>query len=288
MKKILLSVLILCVLIGCEEKIDKDVFEEEIFKNEAEVLELKEEINALRLSNDNMKLENEKMQVQIEKIELQNNEMNEQIEDYSDIIDKLFNSAELYSVDHKDLDKMLVFVPEGWQLSTYSNGDIALDKGKLNHDEFEDVALIIEHADSGDRELLILLGDENEMYNLAYQCKNAVLNLYAGGGFGNPLMNLTIEDHELNLNFFGGGFGRFFMDFKFAFLDNDLVLIYEKTGYHTPVENDVLIEYIEIDYLKGTLIKEVIVDNMLVKNSRQVQSNELIVIDDFEASVKLQ
>jgi hypothetical protein len=82
---------------------------------------------------------------------------------------------------------------------------ISIASGNLNLDEFKDVILVLRKnteettsnmdGDKPDkRPLLILLGQKEASYKLAYKNENAVLCIDCGGVFGDPFTGITIKN----------------------------------------------------------------------------------------------
>ncbi|RZK91516.1 MAG: hypothetical protein EOO98_05690, partial [Pedobacter sp.] len=96
--------------------------------------------------------------------------------------------------------------------------------GDLNHDNIQDMALILEHNLAinerrayGDNEteiikefqkprvLAVYFKDSKGKYTLALQNNNFILRANEGGEMGEPLKSLKIANNSLHLGFEGGG-----------------------------------------------------------------------------------
>ncbi|TDW52200.1 hypothetical protein EV144_101888 [Flavobacterium sp. 270] len=132
--------------------------------------------------------ETEKPESKPEQIEIKKETVN------SDSIKKhdTFNEAIAVAADN-----LKTFIPKDYEA-------INVAKGDLNLDEFNDVILVLRKSTEettsnynenkpDKRPLLILLGQKNNTYKLAFKNDNAVYCIDCGGVFGDPFTGISIK-----------------------------------------------------------------------------------------------
>ncbi|MCD0473965.1 hypothetical protein LPB87_06100 [Flavobacterium sp. EDS] len=101
------------------------------------------------------------------------------------------------SIDSLDQD-LKVFVPKGYSV-------ISIESGDLNLDEYTDAILVLRKTSEEStsnyaenkpdkRPMLLLIGQRDGTYKLAYQNNNAVYCIDCGGLFGDPFTGITIKN----------------------------------------------------------------------------------------------
>lgn len=101
------------------------------------------------------------------------------------------------SIDSLDQD-LKAFVPKGYSV-------ISIESGDLNLDEYTDAILVLRKTSEEStsnyaenkpdkRPMLILIGQKDGTYTLAYENNNAVYCIDCGGLFGDPFTGITIKD----------------------------------------------------------------------------------------------
>jgi hypothetical protein len=101
------------------------------------------------------------------------------------------------SIDSLD-QELKAFVPKDYSI-------ISIESGNLNLDEYTDAILVLRKTSEAStsnfaenkpdkRPLLILLGQKDGTYKLAYQNNNAVYCIDCGGLFGDPFTGITIKN----------------------------------------------------------------------------------------------
>lgn len=101
------------------------------------------------------------------------------------------------SIDSLDQD-LKAFVPKGYSV-------ISIESGDLNLDEYTDAILVLRKTSEAStsnyaenkpdkRPMLLLIGQRDGTYKLAYQNNNAVYCIDCGGLFGDPFTGITIKN----------------------------------------------------------------------------------------------
>ena len=149
---------------------------------------------------------------------------------------------------------------------------LAVERGDLNRDGSEDVALVLEPDDPElPRPLLILVRDKKGKLKLAKRSANAVACRNCGGVMGDPFQGITIGKGRFTVEHYGGSAWRWSANYTFAWSRRDqswqLVRVEQtsfhasepdkiETTVHTPPKDFGLIDLTEFnpeDYLgKGT------------------------------------
>jgi hypothetical protein len=130
------------------------------------------------------------------------------------------------------------FIPAGWKMIGSAAGD-------LNGDARSDAAIVIESNDSAmevrefdvpnatpdrmkPRILIILFRDSSaDRYRLAAQNNTFILRSSEGNNF-DPFVDeggITIAGRVLNIRFYGGGWDRFAVTYRFRYQDGEFTLI---------------------------------------------------------------
>ena len=115
--------------------------------------------------------------------------------------------------------KISIHIPKGYQV-------LDTTFGNLNFDNYQDLIIVLKSPkeDTSNnldnpikRPLLILLGDNNNQYKLAFQNDNVVYCNVCGGMMGDPFNNITIKNGYFTVEHYGGSDWRWteFITFKF-------------------------------------------------------------------------
>jgi hypothetical protein len=128
---------------------------------------------------------------------------------------------------HKNLK---AFIPKGYEA-------IAMEKGNLNLDKFDDCIVVLrkktEETTSNynenkpdKRPLLLLLGQKDGNYKLAYKNNNAAYCIDCGGVFGDPFTGITIKNGYFSIEhgISGGHHWEQIITFKFNKAKNNWYL----------------------------------------------------------------
>lgn len=131
----------------------------------------------------------------------------------------------------KDINKNLkAFIPKGYEA-------IAIEKGNLNLDKFADCILVLRKKSEettsdynenkpDKRPLLLLLGQKEGNYKLAYKNDNAAYCIDCGGVFGDPFTGITIKNGYFSVEhgISGGHHWEQIITFKFNKAKNNWYL----------------------------------------------------------------
>ncbi len=131
----------------------------------------------------------------------------------------------------QNVDKnLLSFIPKGYEA-------ITLKKGDLNLDKFEDCILVLRKSTEemtsnyndhkpDKRPLLLLLGQENGNFKLAFTNNDAVYCIDCGGVFGDPFTGIAIKNGYFSIEhgISGGHHWEEIMTFKFNKIKNNWFL----------------------------------------------------------------
>ncbi len=135
--------------------------------------------------------------------------------------------------------------PKNWKIIDTAFGD-------LNNDELSDLAFVIEYHlpisenrayGDNDTELIkefqqprvlaIYFKDKRSgKYTFALQNNNFILRDKEGGGMGDPLRSIEIDNQNLKLAFEGGNSWRWKLDYEFKFQHKEWNLIAAKNVYY--------------------------------------------------------
>lgn len=185
---------------------------------------------------------------------------------------------------------LLSLIPDGWRILERVEGKPEKAEGDLNKDGIDDIAVVIEEIrESGDvtpsRMLLIAFGNNDNTYTLSVKAENAILKSDAGGVWGDPLENISIDRGSILINFYGGSNWRWYSSYRFRFQDNDWYLIGATLGtYFTG--NATIDEADEEDYnlLTGDFIsKKRDESGNVITTKGNRGKRELIKLVDFVA-----
>lgn len=152
---------------------------------------------------------------------------------------------------HEDFNKKLSkFIPANYSILKLTFGD-------LNMDRIEDCILVLKKngedttsavgEGSGNRPLLLLLGDESNQLFLARRNDNTVYCYECGGIFGDPFVDITINDNSFTIEHYGGSVWRWTrsITYKYSKSDNEWYL-YSDVSENFHLDNP---EKIEIENL---------------------------------------
>lgn len=136
-------------------------------------------------------------------------------------------------------------VPSNWKLIDSTSGD-------LNQDLTADLALVLEYHEAisekrayGDAEtalitefqqpriLAVYFKDQKTgLYQFALQNNHFILRAKEGGAIGDPFRGLSIEQHNLSLNFEGGNIWRWKLNYSFQYKQQDWILTKANSTYY--------------------------------------------------------
>ena len=129
-------------------------------------------------------------------------------------------------------------IPAGFSILDSASGDI-------NKDGKKDLLIILKNdleENSGDtaRPLLILLGAEKGLYDLAGRNDSVVLCKSCGGVFGDPYAGMTVKNNFFSIEHYGGSNWRWSRIITFRYdLKGKQVLLHRDAGdsFHTSDPN---------------------------------------------------
>lgn len=148
------------------------------------------------------------------------------------------------------------FIPEGWQLAlTYQDAVLI---GDLNNDGLDDLTVIMDKeitlGEKEERNLMILVGQDDGTYRLALKAEMAVRAKDEGGTFGDPFMGLSIDRGSLIIQHYGGSSWRWGDSCRFRYQDGGWYLIGITLDSFSAI-NTANREYEDINLLTGDYIK---------------------------------
>lgn len=166
------------------------------------------------------------------------------------------------SIDSLDQD-LKAFVPKGYSV-------ISIESGNLNFDEYTDAILVLRKSSEAStsnfaenkpdkRPLLILLGQKDGTYKLAYQNNDAVYCIDCGGLFGDPFTGITIKNGYFSIEHgvSGGHHWEHVTTFKYNKAKNNWFLYKDHlVNYKLNDGNDKNAEALVIDYEKLKTVKD--------------------------------
>ncbi|KFF15660.1 hypothetical protein [Flavobacterium hydatis] len=166
------------------------------------------------------------------------------------------------SIDSLDQD-LKAFVPKGYSV-------ISIESGNLNLDEYTDAILVLRKSSEAStsnfaenkpdkRPLLILLGQKDGTYKLAYQNNDAVYCIDCGGLFGDPFTGITIKNGYFSIEHgvSGGHHWEHITTFKYNKAKNNWFLYKDHlVNYKLNDGNDKNAEALVVDYEKLKTVKD--------------------------------
>ncbi len=273
MNRYMVIMIILFFVVGCNQ-LDSDSDE---LKVEDRINELEGYVNDSTTLITSLRDENYKLKEQIELYKQQ-----------QDLLDKYKDSFENYligsDVDSIDIKFILSNIPEGWSISNYNNGNIAISKGYLDNDESSDLVSVIEDVSNNQRRLLVAYGRGDERYESVYIYDIKIPTRFEGGGYGDPLEFIGINKNALLFRIYGGGSSRYFMNFIFDYIDSELRLTWAETGWTIPTNDEVLVEFEEVDYITGEYKRGTLIDEEIVRESGHIEDITSQTIDGFQVT----
>ena len=170
------------------------------------------------------------------------------------------------SVIEKLPSNISVHIPKGYQV-------LDTTFGNLNFDNYQDLIIVLKSPkeDTSNnldnpikRPLLILFGDNNNGYKLAFKNDNVVYCNICGGMMGDPFNNITIKNGYFTVEHYGGSAWRWtdFITFRFDKVNNRFYLHREDmSSFNTNNPNKVkttvktkkdfgLLDFEKFDYAK--------------------------------------
>lgn len=180
---------------------------------------------------------------------------------------------------------VLKLIPDGWHvLNRFCENEIV--EGDLNKDGFIDKVLILEKNEEKDifpdRAMMVVLGEKNHTYSILSIAQNAIINVYAGGSFGDPFEGISIDKGILIIGNRAGP--RWYSKYKFRFQDNDMYLIGATVGVPfgpDPIMDDA--EELDYNLLTGDFIETKVDKDQNVKTIKgNGGKKKLIKLKDFD------
>ncbi|AYN03520.1 hypothetical protein [Flavobacterium sp. 140616W15] len=166
------------------------------------------------------------------------------------------------SIDSLDQD-LKAFVPKGYSV-------ISIESGDLNLDEYTDAILVLRKTSEEStsnyaenkpdkRPMLLLIGQRDGTYKLAYQNNNAVYCIDCGGLFGDPFTGITIKNGYFSIEHgvSGGHHWEHVTTFKYNKTKNNWFLYKDHyINYKFNDSADENAEALVIDYEKLKTVKD--------------------------------
>ena len=195
------------------------------------------------------------------------------------------NDAKEYHVGYDDIHSL---IPEGWGI-LIKDDDPVMEKGDLNKDEIEDVAMVIEELQSAtesapERALLIAFGTDHDSYTRSIVAENVILSSDAGGVWGDPFESLSIDRGSVVVSDYGGSNWRWYDTYRFRYQDEDWYLIGATMGEYFTGN----LEGKEEDYnlLTGDyILKEMSEGEMKITERGNRGKKSLIKLGEFDLSM---
>lgn len=166
------------------------------------------------------------------------------------------------SIDSLDQD-LKAFVPKGYSV-------ISIESGNLNLDEYTDAILVLRKTSEEStsnfaenkpdkRPMLLLIGQKNGTYKLAYTNNNAVYCIDCGGLFGDPFTGITIKNGYFSIEHgvSGGHHWEHVTTFKYNKSKNNWFLYkdnYINYKFNSDASNNA--EALVVDYEKLKTVKD--------------------------------
>lgn len=141
--------------------------------------------------------------------------------------------------------RLEALIPQNWKIIDTAYGD-------LNHDEAEDLALVVEYylpitenRAYGDNEtelikefqkprvlVIYFKNKQNGNYVFAVQNNHFILRENEGGSLGDPFKKITITNQNLKLSFEGGSIWRWKLNYEFKYQNKEWDLISADNIYY--------------------------------------------------------
>jgi hypothetical protein len=168
-----------------------------------------------------------------EKIEIQNGDLsNDIIPDTETLL--LQNLSEIIGT----MPEFMQYCKNPVYLSEISRVILAAS-GDLNSDGNNDLAVVVEFVEEnedspgyvngefgfGARHIYIILGNTDGSYAVTNRNESLILEHLMGGGFGDPLEGVSIENGILSINHYGGSSSRWGYTMRFSYSEGQLVLM---------------------------------------------------------------
>lgn len=133
-------------------------------------------------------------------------------------------------------DSLITFTPDGYVILDTSFGD-------LNLDRIDDVVVVYKRSNEeqlwqdssveSERPLLIYLGQSDGTVRFAERTDNAVMCHTCGGAFGDPFVEVTINQGGFTVHHFGGSSDKWsrMTTFNYEKAESTWTLFQDETGY---------------------------------------------------------
>jgi hypothetical protein len=162
--------------------------------------------------------------------------------------------------------KLTVAVPANMKLFVLKGYEVLdITKGDLNRDAYPDAVMVlykkgeektsdvIDHPEK--RPLLILLGQADKTYKMAYRSDNAVYCVDCGGQMGDPFTGITIKNGYFSVEHYGGSGQRWtrIITFKYNPAAKNWLLHKDGHEYFHAAEPDKAVSKVETVKNFGTV-----------------------------------
>ncbi len=185
------------------------------------------------------------------------------------------------------VDDISTFIPKGWEVLKKYGDKLAIAEGDLNKDGITDKAFVIEQSNQSEytapRNLLILLGNNDNTYTLSIRAEKAILLEIEGGTFGDPFEDIVIDRGSVLLKFMGGS-SRWHMYYRFRYQNNGWYLIGFTQGAYEAIGDSMYCLQDDYNLITGDYIGEKLKDGKIETIKKNIGKKQLLNLKDFVAN----
>ncbi len=181
-------------------------------------------------------------------------------------------------------DKVANLIPKNWKVLDSAYGD-------LNHDNQQDLVLILEYYKEVDEDraygnyeieliretqkprMLVVYFKTANRYRLALQNNDFILRSEEGGKMGEPLKGLRIEEHKLTLSFEGGNEWRWKLNYQFEYLQKQWNLVTANNVYYNKDSGEMVDK--QYDFVDRTI--KTVIGSIFKRNIANETEEDILV-----------
>lgn len=195
---------------------------------------------------------------------------------------KIETQSETINKTNIGVQDISTLIPIGWHVLQKSNGELTIVEGDLNKDEIPDVVLVIENDKDVDaRSLLIVFGKPDKTFSISIMADNAIMEVWEGGGFGDPFQEIKVDRGSILLKFFGGSSERWHKYYRFRYQNNGWYLIGYTEGSYVSIGDTMEVVEKDFNLLTGDYIIEKVEDSRIKTIKGNRGKKQLMSLQNF-------